>query len=325
MDKKQYEEELKFVSERLTSFAEGKTVKGWSSEVTVEEDNRRHSTCEVKVQKDGSENLFKYLCKKSKRTGERKFSPIVSEVVTVSTAKTEKFKEYVSENVNTVSDYDNWKTIKASIKKADKSLVTGSGFELSQELREIENRINEYNEEDYNVMINEYALALSEKAVSYLVADDFKKKQLGELKDFKKQLDLAIKSKQLECDNFRKFVKDVMTLSKTRKIETDLGSIFLSKKETLEIENEADVPEEFKYVTISFDVPYQLVESLFRGVRSQYKIEGTYDLAKAKVDKKAVEEFLKNNNVTWARTKENISLGIRKKGGKASETDTDKD
>ena len=123
-----------------------------------------------------------------KRTGERKFSPIVSEVVTVSTAKTEKFKEYVGENIKRVSDYDSWKTIKASIKKSDKSLVTGSGFELSTELRDIESRINEYSEEDYNSLINEYALALSEKAVSYLVADDFKKKQLEELKISKNKL-----------------------------------------------------------------------------------------------------------------------------------------
>lgn len=320
---KEYNEELQFVSERLVSFSEGKVVKGWSCEVVVDEDNRRHTTSEVKVQKDGSVNLFKFLCKKSKRTGERKFSPIVSEVVTVSTAKTEKFKEYVSENVNVLSDYDNWKTVKASIKKSDKSLVTGSGFELSTELRDIESRINEYSEEDYNSLINEYALALSEKAVSYLVADDFKKKQLEELKDFKKQVDLAIKSKQLECDNFRKFVKDVMTLSKTRKIETDLGSIFLSKKETLEIEDDKEVPEDYKVVNISFDVPVQLVGSLADALKTQYKIDIAYDLNKAKVNKKAVEEFVKNNSVAWAKMTENVSLGIRKKGGKASETDTD--
>ena len=320
---KEYNEELQFVSERLVSFSEGKVVKGWSCEVVVDEDNRRHTTSEVKVQKDGSMNLFKFLCKKSKRTGERKFSPIVSEVVTVSTAKTEKFKEYVSENVNVLSDYDNWKTVKASIKKSDKSLVTGSGFELSTELRDIESRINEYSEEDYNLLINEYALALSEKAVSYLVADDFKKKQLEELKDFKKQIDLAIKSKQLECDNFRKFVKDVMTLSKTRKIETDLGSIFLSKKETLEIEDDKEVPEDYKVVNISFDVPVQLVGSLADALKTQYKIDIAYDLNKAKVNKKAVEEFIKNNSVAWAKMTENVSLGIRKKGGKVSETDTD--
>ena len=320
---KEYNEELQFVSERLVSFSEGKVVKGWSCEVVVDEDNRRHTTSEVKVQKDGSVNLFKFLCKKSKRTGERKFSPIVSEVVTVSTAKTEKFKEYVSENVNVLSDYDNWKTVKASIKKSDKSLVTGSGFELSSELREIESRIDEYSEEDYNSLINEYALALSEKAVSYLVADDFKKKQLEELKDFKKQVDLAIKSKQLECDNFRKFVKDVMTLSKTRKIETDLGSIFLSKKETLEIEDDKEVPEDYKVVNVSFDVPVQLVGSLADALKTQYKIDIAYDLNKAKVNKKAVEEFIKNNSVAWAKMTENVSLGIRKKGGKASETDTD--
>ena len=320
---KEYNEELQFVSERLVSFSEGKVVKGWSCEVVVDEDNRRHTTSEVKVQKDGSVNLFKFLCKKSKRTGERKFSPIVSEVVTVSTAKTEKFKEYVSENVNVLSDYDNWKTVKASIKKSDKSLVTGSGFELSTELRDIESRINEYSEEDYNSLINEYALALSEKAVSYLVADDFKKKQLEELKDFKKQVDLAIKSKQLECDNFRKFVKDVMTLSKTRKIETDLGSIFLSKKETLEIEDDKEVPEDYKVINVSFDVPVQLVGSLADALKTQYKIDIAYDLNKAKVNKKAVEEFVKNNSVAWAKMTENVSLGIRKKGGKASETDTD--
>lgn len=320
---KEYNEELQFVSERLVSFSDGKVVKGWSCEVVVDEDNRRHTTSEVKVQKDGSVNLFKFLCKKSKRTGERKFSPIVSEVVTVSTAKTEKFKEYVSENVNVLSDYDNWKTVKASIKKSDKSLVTGSGFELSTELRDIESRINEYSEEDYNSLINEYALALSEKAVSYLVADDFKKKQLEELKDFKKQVDLAIKSKQLECDNFRKFVKDVMTLSKTRKIETDLGSIFLSKKETLEIEDDKEVPEDYKVVNVSFDVPVQLVGSLADALKTQYKIDIAYDLNKAKVNKKAVEEFVKNNSVAWAKMTENVSLGIRKKGGKASETDTD--
>lgn len=319
---KDHNEELQFVSDRLVSFSEGKTVKGWSCEVVVDEDNRRHTTSEVKVQKDGSVNLFKFLCKKSKRTGERKFSPIISEVVTVSTAKTEKFKEYVGENINVVSDYDNWKTIKASVKKSDKSLVTGSGFELSTELRDIESRINEYDEEDYNLLISEYALALSEKAVSYLVADDFKKKQLEELKDFKKQIDLAIKSKQLECDNFRKFVKDVMTLSKTRRIETDLGSIFLSKKETLEIASK-EVPEDYKIVNVSFDVPVQLVGSLADALKTQYNIEIGYDLSKAKVNKKAVEEFIKNNEVTWAKMTDNISLGIRKKGGKASETDTD--
>lgn len=319
---KDYNEELQFVSDRLVSFSEGKTVKGWSCEVVVDEDNRRHTTSEVKVQKDGSVNLFKFLCKKSKRTGERKFSPIISEVVTVSTAKTEKFKEYVGENINVVSDYDSWKTIKASIKKSDKSLVTGSGFELSTELRDIESRINEYDEEDYNLLISEYALALSEKAVSYLVADDFKKKQLEELKDFKKQIDLAIKSKQLECDNFRKFVKDVMTLSKTRRIETDLGSIFLSKKETLEIASK-EVPEDYKVVNVSFDVPVQLVGSLADALKTQYNIVVGYDLSKAKVNKKAVEEFIKNNEVTWAKMTDNISLGIRKKGGKASETDTD--
>ena len=63
--------------------------------------------------------------------------------------------------------------------------------------------------------------------------------------------------------------------------------------------------------------------SLADTLKTQYNIEVGYDLSKAKVNKKAVEEFIKNNEVTWAKMTDNISLGIRKKGGKASETDTD--
>lgn len=321
-----YEEELKEVSERLVSFSEGKLVKGWNATVDVVEDNRRFRTTETSVIRDGSTNLFKFMCKKSKRTGERKFSPIVSEVVAGSTAKpdeekVEKFKEYVGKNVNVISDYENWKTIKADIKKSDQSLITGTGFEISEELRDIEDRINNYSEEDYELLISDYALALSEKAVSYLVNDSFNKKRLEDLKEFKKNVELGIKAAQLNSENFRKFIKDVMVLSKTRKIETPLGSLFLSKKDSLKITDDSKVPDECKVVNITFTVPLTCRSSAIDMINTAYNCDIKEEI---KVDKDLVEKFVRENTADWAEISKQVSLQIRKKGAKKDETETDK-
>ena len=316
-----YEEELKFVSERLVSFSEGKTVKGWNSELIDAGSNRRYVHTDVVVQREGSPNKFKFSAKKTKRSGEREFSTITSEVVSqVSTEKTEEFKEYVDKNVNVLSDYENWKTIKANIKKSDQTLITGNGFELSEELRTIEEKINDYNEEDYTTLITEYSLALAEKAVGYLIADDFKKKGIEDLKSFKKQLDISLKSKELESKNFRKFVKDIMVLSKTRKIETDLGSIYLSEQNSVEITKPEKVPDDLKIGTITIKAPITELDKLVKNLKD-YEVK--YERDKYSVNDKVVEKMIKEVNIDWASMKKDVSLGIRKKGGKKDEANTD--
>lgn len=314
-----YEEELKTVSEYLVSFSEGKKVDGWVSTVTDAGSNRRYVHTDVVVQREGSGNVFKFSVKKTKRTGEREFSTITSEVVSqVSTEKTEEFREYVDKNVNVLSDYENWKTIKANIKKADQTLITGNGFELSEELRTIEEKIKDYKEEDYKTLITEYSLALAEKAVGYLIADDFKKKGIEDLKSFKKQVDISLKAKQLESANFRKFVKDVMILSKTRKIETDLGSIYLSEQNSVEIDDIKKVPDEFKIGTITITAPITELDKVAKKLKD---FEFSYDRENFKVNEKEVEA--KINDIDWAHIKRDVKIGIRKKGGKKDEASTD--
>ncbi len=101
-------------------------------------------------------------------------------------------------------------------------------------------------EEEYNQLGQELAMELQNKSaniagyiqerVSLVEAIDVQIKRLQELK----------KSEQNKLDNFKKYVKDNMERLGITKIETELGTLSISKSPTsVEVVNEKEIPDDF--------------------------------------------------------------------------------
>lgn len=101
-------------------------------------------------------------------------------------------------------------------------------------------------EEEYNQLGQELAMELQQKSanitgyiqerVSLIDAVDAQIKRLQDLK----------KSESNKLDNFKKYVKDNMDRLGITKIETELGTLSISKSPTsVEVINEKDIPDDF--------------------------------------------------------------------------------
>lgn len=123
----------------------------------------------------------------------------------------------------------------------------------------------ELTEEEYNTLGKELALELQKKSSSIIGyaqneealidAIDIQIKRLTELK----------KSKQNNLDKFKQYVKDNMERLEISKIETELGSLAIAKNPiSVEIENEEEVPNEFKLEVVTTKIDKTAIKNHFK-------------------------------------------------------------
>ncbi|WP_064590374.1 siphovirus Gp157 family protein [Streptobacillus moniliformis] len=121
------------------------------------------------------------------------------------------------------------------------------------ELTNAENEIlelalnEEITEEELYIAINNLDLAIKEKGVNYIKVIDRLKNHIEQGKMYKKEIETRLKKIENTEKKIKNYILFAMENAKLKKIETPLGTItYSSGRDSVEIENEDDIPKEFK-------------------------------------------------------------------------------
>ena len=123
----------------------------------------------------------------------------------------------------------------------------------------------ELTEQEYNELGEELALELQNKGagiIGYVQNEEALTEaidvQIKRLQEFKK-------AKQNNLDNFKKYVKENMERLGITKLETELGVLSITKNPmSVEIENEEDVPKEFKQEIVTIKIDKTAIKKHFK-------------------------------------------------------------
>jgi hypothetical protein len=138
--------------------------------------------------------------------------------------------------------------------------ITNKFVELMDKAQE-----GELTEEEYNQLGEELAIELQNKSAgiigytqneeALIEAIDIQIKRLQELK----------KAKQNNLDKFKQYVKDNMDRLSITKLETELGTLSIAKNPmSIEIQNEDEIPSEFKQQIITTKVDKTAIKNHFK-------------------------------------------------------------
>lgn len=123
----------------------------------------------------------------------------------------------------------------------------------------------ELTEEQYNALGEQLALELQQKGSgiigytqneeAFIEAVDFQIKRLQDLK----------KARQNKLEKFKQYVKENMDRLGIIKMDTELGTLSISKNPmSVEIENEEEIPEEFKQQVITVKIDKTAIKNHFK-------------------------------------------------------------
>ena len=123
----------------------------------------------------------------------------------------------------------------------------------------------ELTEEQYNELGEQLALELQQKGsgiIGYTQNEealiDAVDMQIKRLQEFKK-------SKQTKLEKFKQYVKDNMERLGITKMDTELGTLSIAKNPmSVEIENEEEIPEEFKQQVITVKIDKTAIKNHFK-------------------------------------------------------------
>lgn len=123
----------------------------------------------------------------------------------------------------------------------------------------------ELTEEQYNALGEQLALELQQKGSgiigytqneeAFIEAVDFQIKRLQDLK----------KARQNKLEKFKQYVKENMDRLGITKMDTELGTLSISKNPmSVEIENEEEIPKEFKQRVITTKIDKTAIKNHFK-------------------------------------------------------------
>lgn len=123
----------------------------------------------------------------------------------------------------------------------------------------------ELTEEQYNELGEQLALELQQKGsgiIGYTQNEealiDAVDMQIKRLQEFKK-------SKQSKLEKFKQYVKENMECLGITKMDTELGTLSIAKNPmSVEIENEEEIPEEFKQEVITVKIDKTAIKNYFK-------------------------------------------------------------
>lgn len=120
-------------------------------------------------------------------------------------------------------------------------------------------------EEEYNQLGQELVIELQNKSAS-IIAYVQNEEALIEAVDVQiKRLQEFKKAKQNKSDKFKQYVKECMERLRIDKIETELGSLSIAKNPiSVEIENEDEIPSEFKQEVKTIKVDKTAIKNHFK-------------------------------------------------------------
>ena len=122
-------------------------------------------------------------------------------------------------------------------------------YDITNSFLQLTNKIEsgELTEEEYNKLGEELAIEFKNKSVNVIAYLQNKEALIEAIETQIKRLQEFKKVQQNGLDRFYKYVKENMERLGVKKVETELGTISLGKNPmSVEIENEDDIPKEFK-------------------------------------------------------------------------------
>lgn len=123
----------------------------------------------------------------------------------------------------------------------------------------------ELTEEEYNQLGEEIALELQKKSANIIGFTKNIELIIEAIKSEEKRLSENRKSLENKLDKFKQYVKDNMERLGLDKIQTELGTLSIAKNPmSVEIENEEEIPAEFKEVVMTIKIDKVSIKEHFK-------------------------------------------------------------
>lgn len=123
----------------------------------------------------------------------------------------------------------------------------------------------ELTEQEYNQLGEELAVELQNKSSNIIAYIRNSELLIEAMKTEEKRLADIRKNGEAKLDKFKQYVKENMEKLGTDKIPTELGSLSIAKNPmSVEIENEGEVPEEFKIEVVTTKIDKTAIKNYFK-------------------------------------------------------------
>lgn len=156
---------------------------------------------------------------------------------------------------------------KKSNGREERKMSNLSLYNITNKFVEIMDKVQEgeLTEEEYNELGNELALELQNKSsniIGYVKNSEY---LLDSIKAEEKRLADMRKLGEAKLDKFKQYVKENMERLGLEKIPTELGSLAITKNPmSVEIENEEEVPAEFKLEVVTTKIDKTAIKNYFK-------------------------------------------------------------
>ncbi len=126
----------------------------------------------------------------------------------------------------------------------------------------------ELTEEQYNALGEQLALELQEKSSSIVGYVRNSELLIEAMKAEEKRISDLRKAGEKKVEKFKQYVKDNMEKLGLNKIQTELGTLSVTQNPmSVEIENEDEIPEEFKQQVITTKIDKTAIKNHFKATR----------------------------------------------------------
>lgn len=140
-------------------------------------------------------------------------------------------------------------------------------YNITSKFVELINKANEgdLTEEEYNELGNELALELQNKSANIIGYIKNSESLLEAMKAEEKRLSDIRKQGEIKLEKFYQYVKENMEKLGLVEIPTELGSLKITKNPmSVEIENEDEIPSEFKQEVITIKIDKTAIKNHFK-------------------------------------------------------------
>ena len=140
-------------------------------------------------------------------------------------------------------------------------------YNITSKFVELINKANEgdLTEEEYNELENELALELQNKSANIIGYIKNSESLLEAMKAEEKRLSDIRKQGEIKLEKFYQYVKENMEKLGLVEIPTELGSLKITKNPmSVEIENEDEIPSEFKQEVITIKIDKTAIKNHFK-------------------------------------------------------------
>ena len=138
--------------------------------------------------------------------------------------------------------------------------ITNRFVELMDKAQE-----GELKEEEYNQLGEELAIELQNKSAGIIGYTQNEEALIDAIDIQIKRLQEFKKAKQNSLDKFKQYVKDNMNKLSITKLETELGTLSITKNPmSVEIQNEDEIPSEFKQEVVTTKIDKTAIKNHFK-------------------------------------------------------------